>query len=135
MGVTYATDAEVFLTSTLARAALVAYSDLQVAGGGSTVTSLDSFREEAKRQILSRLRQQGWAEADLTRTTDLKTVEVALTLALLFEALQQWSSDGRQDIYAKQGEFWRARYKEELTTCAPVDGLRRSAGSFEWDRG
>lgn len=135
MTTTYSTDAQCYQTSTIARAALVAYSDAVVAAGGTSVSTLDVFRVEAQRQILARLRQKGIDQSGISRSVELQTVEAALTLALLFEAVQQWSRDGTEDVYARNGKYWRERYEQEYTLAAPVDGVRHTGSSFSWDRG
>ena len=135
MTATWCTDAQMDQRCALARTALSAYSDALVAAGQSAVTDYDLQRVEAKRQILLTLRTRNILEGDVTRTGDLQHVELALALALLFEAVQQWTEQGQRELYADQARYWRAAYERDLAAAAPVDGVRPTGASFEWGRG
>ena len=89
MTTTYSTDAQVYARSPLAASALSAVNATLTAASQSP-TTLDAYRVEAQRQILLYLRGQGiTAQSQVTRPEDLQEPEIALALALLYEAAAQ----------------------------------------------
>jgi hypothetical protein len=135
MTTTYSTDDDCYDACALAHPAMEAYSVARVDQSRSAVTDLDVQRVEAKRLITARLRQRGILSGDIDRSSDLKRVEVCLTLVLLFEAVGQHDPSGQADVYAQQAKLWRERYEAEFAVAAPVDGVRATGASFEWGRG
>ena len=136
MTTTWATDAQLVSRCVLAPTALSAYSDAYVAAlGGSAITTFDIWRVEAQRQILLALRSRGILGGDVTRAEDLRHVEIALALALLFESVAQFTGVADRELYAQQSEYWRSAYERDLASAAPVDGVRPTGASFEWGRG
>lgn len=132
---TWSTDADLYDASALAYTALTAYSAARVDQGRSAVTDLETQRTEAQRQIYARLRQRGILPVEIDRTDDLKAPETYLALALLFEAVMQFSPDGTGDVYAQAAARARERYEHEMATAAPTSGVRSPGMSFEWGRG
>jgi hypothetical protein len=132
---TWSTDDDCYDASALAFTAQEAYSVARVDQGRSAVTDLDVQRVEAKRLITARLRQRGILSQDIDRSSDLKRVEVCLTLVLLFEAVGEANPQGQGDTYTQQAKLWRERYEQEFAVAAPVDGIRATGASFEWGRG
>lgn len=134
MTTTYSTDAQVNARDTLGYVALSVYSAAAVARGESAITTYDALRVEAKRQILIALRGRGITESDITDSEALQTVEEALTLALLFAAVAQWTND-QPDIYALKAAQYRKLYDDEIGTVNPISNVRGSGSSFSWGRG
>lgn len=134
MSATYATDAQVDATDTLARTALSAYSVAAVDRGASAVTDYDALRVEAQRQILIDLAARGILQAEITDTSMLELVEVSLVLANLFESVGQWNGQ-TPDVYVMKGQKYRARYEQLVAKVNPRFGQRPMGSSFEWFRG
>lgn len=137
MTTTWSTDPQVYDRSPLAASALAAVNAALTAGGQST-TTLDAYRVEAQRQILIYLRNRGLNNTALiTRTTDLQEPEIALALALLYEAAAQRVNprQGQIDLFAQNALQWRAYYKESVAIAAPTAGIRSPGCSFSWGRG
>jgi hypothetical protein len=131
---TWSTDDQINATCSLARTALSAYSDAQVAAGGSAVTTYDDWRAEAQRQIFVRLRQRGIYPEMITRASDLQTVEINLALVLLYEAVGQWDGD-KPDVYMRRAQHWRQSYERDIALASPIDNVRAPGASFEFERG
>ena len=134
MTTTFSTDAQIDATEILARTALSAYSTASVDRGGSTVTDYDALRVEAQRQLYLDLAARGISSASITDTDPLQVVEIALTLANLFEAVGQWSGT-TPDVYARKGAWYRERYERAVAVVNPRTYQRPTGGSFEWGRG
>lgn len=132
---TWSTDSDCYDASALAYTALTAYSAARVDQGRSAVTDLETQRTEAQRQIYARLRQRGILPGEIDRTADLKAPETYLALALLFEAVMQFSPDGTGDVYAQAAARARERYEHEMAVAAPTSGVRSAGMSFELGRG
>lgn len=135
MTTTWATDEDCYNACALAYTAQTAFSAAREAQGLSGVTDLDLQRVEAKAQISARLRQRGILSGDITRTADLKRPEVCLALAILFEAVGEFSPAGQGDVYTQQAKAWRERFEMEFASAAPTEGVRAAGASFEWGRG
>jgi hypothetical protein len=140
---TFSTDAQIDATETLARTALSAYStasvDRATARGEGTpsdfaVTNYDALRVEAQRQLYLDLAARGISSASITDSDPLQVVEIALTLANLFEAVGQWNGT-TPDIYARKGAWYRERYERAVAVVNPRAYQRPTGGSFEWGRG
>ena len=134
MTTTFSTDAQIDATEILARTALSAYSTASVDRGGSAVTDYDALRVEAQRQLYLDLAARGISSTSITDTDPLQVVEIALTLANLFEAVGQWNGT-TPDIYARKGAWYRERYERAVAVVNPRTYQRPTGGSFEWGRG
>ena len=137
MTTTYSTDAQVYARSPLAASALSAVNATLTAASQSP-TTLDAYRVEAQRQILLYLRGQGiTAQSQVTRPEDLQEPEIALALALLYEAAAQRVNPraGTIDIFAQNAIYWRDEYKRTIAAAAPISGVRALGKSFTWGRG
>lgn len=136
MTATYCTDTNIEQRDTLARTALAAFSESEVASSRAAATTYDIFRVEASRRILLDLRARGITSGMVTRSSDLQTPEECLALALLFGAVAQWDGSASQsDVYAARAKTWREAYAEEIAKAAPVDGVKSAGASFSWSRG
>ena len=140
MTTTFATDDDVRgpCGSLLADQALVAINAAR-AKLSQSATSIDTYRVEAKRQILIALRLRGIAEADISRAADLLAPEVALTIALLCESLLQHTPsrgapNATADTFAQGAAYWRERYSALIDAASPIDGRRGEGRSFSWSR-
>ena len=132
---TYSTDSQVDQFETMARAALSAYSAAQVRLGNGAVTDYGAQRVEAQAQILRHYRQIGLLESYLSRAAELYEAELALTLALLFESVQQVNRDGTGDTFAQKAAWWRTRYVAEIARAAPILNIKHTGRSFSMGRG
>lgn len=137
MTTTWSTDAQVYDRSPLAASALAGVN-ASLTAASQAATTLDAYRVEAQRQILIHLRSRGITDvAQITRTADLQEPEIALALALLYEAAAQRVNPrgGTLDLFAQQAVLWRASYRESIATAAPINGVRSTGSSFTWGRG
>jgi len=139
---TTATDAQVRLRSPLADEALAAINAARarrvaVDSIARPALTLESFRDEAYRQILIVLRGRDITAADITRPDDLTEPEVCLTVALLCEAASQRgvsASQSTADLFGQEAVRWRGYYDRSISTAAPIDGRRGTARRFSWGR-
>lgn len=135
---TYSTDAQVQLRSSFASEALAAVNAAR-ARRSESATTLEAYRDEAKRQILVALRSRepSITAADITRPDDLIESEVCLTLALLCESATQRGQSQQQttvDLFGQEAARWRERYALALAAASPVDGVRGTGRGFSWGR-
>ncbi len=133
---TFSTDEQVYLRAPLCLAALDRIN-AERATKSISATTLQTYREEAQRQLREALVARGIVERLITDTTTLREPEVCLTAALLFEAATVRSAPqtAQPDVFATAVPVWRAAYATALAAVriTPLD--RPKGASFEWGRG
>lgn len=131
----WATTASINQRSIVASTALSAVSAAAVARGDSAVTDYDDLITTAHAQVVEALAQRDITEESVTRTTGVARAETDLTLALLFEALQQIARDGTGDQYAQQAKIFRDSFEREMDRAQPIDNVKGVGRGFRWARG
>ena len=131
----WATTASINQRSIVASTALSAVSAAAVARGDSAVTDYDDLITTAHAQVVEALAQRDITEESVTRTTGVARAETDLTLALLFEALQQIARDGTGDQYAQQAKIFRDSFEREMDRAQPIDNVKGTGRGFRWSRG
>lgn len=131
----WATTASINQRSIVASTALSAVSTAAVARGDSAVTNYDDLITTAHAQVVEALAQRDITEESVTRTTGVARAETDLTLALLFEALQQIARDGTGDQYAQQAKIFRDSFEREMDRAQPIDNVKGTGRGFRWARG
>ncbi len=140
MTATYSTNQQVVQRCPLVLSALASIN-AGLTAGSYTVITLDTLRVEAQRQILVALerRDPPITSGSISRPTDLQEAEIALTIALACEGVQQRVSVARgamqPETYSQQAEYWRVQYEREITAARPVDGVKGIGNTFSWGRG
>lgn len=131
----WATTATVNARSVLAASALAAYSAAAVARGESAVTDYDDIITDAHAQVVEILRQRDITEEMVSSVAGVTRAETDLTLALLFESVQQISRDGTGDQYAQQAKIFRDSFEREMDRAQPIDNVKGTGRGFRWARG
>ena len=131
----WATTASINQRSVLASSALTAVSAAAVARGDAAVTTYADFITDAHAQVVELLLQRDITEAMVTSTAGVTRAETDLTLALLFEALQQIARDGTGDQYAQQAKIFRDSFDREMDRAQPIDNIKGTGRGFRWSRG
>lgn len=131
----WATTATINARCTLAASALTAYSAAAVARGDAAVTDYDDLITDAHAQVVEILRQRDITETMVSSTAGVTRAETDLTLALLFESVQQIARDGTGDQYAQQAAFYRESFDREMDRAQPVANVKGTGRGFGWGRG
>lgn len=131
----WATTATINARTALASIALGAYSDAAVARSESAITDYDDLITSAHAQVVELLAQRGIPETAVSSTAGVTRAETDLTLALLFEAVQQIARDGTGDQYAQMAKFHRESFEREIQRAQPITGVKGEGRGFRWGRG